>query len=159
MAGVHSYDIRVAWTGAAAGGTTSYRAYDRAHEVTADGPPPLPGTADPHFRGDPARWNPEQLLLTSLAQCHMLSYLAACALAGIVVTAYTDDAHGTMAQTPDGGGHFTEVVLRPRVEVASPDMADTAAKLHEEAHRVCFIANSVNFPVRHEPVVTVAPAA
>jgi organic hydroperoxide reductase OsmC/OhrA len=154
MAMVHKYDLTVTWTGAAGGGTDSYRSYDRAHEVTADGPPPLSGSADPHFRGDPSRWNPEQLLLAALSQCHMLSFLSLCSRSGIVVTAYTDHAHGTMAQTPDGGGHFTEVVLRPQVRVADPEMAAPAAELHEKAHQVCFIANSVNFPVRHEPVVT-----
>ena len=86
----------------------------------------------------------------------MLSYLHACAAAGIVVTGYTDEAHGTMTETTDGGGHFTEVVLRPRVIVASPDMVDKAAGLHREARQKCFIASSVNFPVRHEPVVLAA---
>ncbi|MDX6313321.1 MAG: hypothetical protein QOF84_1912 [Streptomyces sp.] len=152
----HTYATTVTWTGNRGTGTSGYRAYDRAHEVTAGGVPPILGSSDPAFRGDPSRWNPEQLLLAALSQCHMLSYLHACAVAGVVVTSYTDQAQGSMTQTPDGGGHFTEVVLHPRVEVTSPGMADAAGKLHEEAHRTCFIANSVNFPVRHEPVVTVA---
>jgi organic hydroperoxide reductase OsmC/OhrA len=155
MAMVHKYDLTVTWTGAAGGGTDSYRSYDRAHEVTADGPPPLSGSADPHFRGDPSRWNPEQLLLAALSQCHMLSFLSLCSRAGIVVTAYTDHAHGTMTGTADGGGCFTEVVLRPEVEIAEQGMADKALALHGDAHRVCFIARSVNFPVRHEPVFSV----
>lgn len=150
----HAYATTVTWTGNRGTGTSGYRAYDRAHDITADGVPPIAGSADPAFRGDAARWNPEQLLLAALAQCHMLSYLHVCAVAGVVVTAYTDRAEGTMTQTPDGGGHFTEVVLRPHVEIADAALADTAARLHEDAHRVCFIANSVNFPVRHEPVVT-----
>jgi organic hydroperoxide reductase OsmC/OhrA len=152
----HTYATTVTWTGNRGTGTSGYRAYDRAHEVTAVGVPPIAGSSDPAFRGDPSRWNPEQLLLAALSQCHLLAYLHACAVAGVVVTSYTDHAQGSMTQTPDGGGHFTEVVLHPRVEVASPGMADAAVKLHEEAHRTCFIANSVNFPVRHEPVVTVA---
>ena len=89
----------------------------------------------------------------------MLSYLHACAAADIVVTGYTDEAHGTMTETTDGGGHFTEVVLRPRVTVTSPDMVDKAAGLHREAHEKCFIASSVNCPVRHEPVVVAASTA
>jgi organic hydroperoxide reductase OsmC/OhrA len=111
------------------------------------------------FRGDKTRWNPELELVAALSQCHMLSYLHACATAGVVVTAYDDTPYGVMAQTEDGGGHFTEVVLRPSVTVASADMAGQAAKLHEEASEKCFIASSVNFPVRHEPSVTVASAA
>jgi organic hydroperoxide reductase OsmC/OhrA len=87
----------------------------------------------------------------------MLSYLHACAAAGIVVTGYVDEAHGTMTETTDGGGHFTEVVLRPRVTVAAPDMVQKAAGLHQDAADRCFIASSVNFPVRHEPVVLAAP--
>ncbi|MFE0374451.1 OsmC family protein [Streptomyces inhibens] len=154
----HSYRTSVTWTGNTGSGTSNYRAYDRDHEVHAEGPPPLPGTADPAFRGTADRWNPEQLLLASLAQCHMLSYLAMCALEGVVVAAYTDDAEGTMAEDGAGGGKFTEVVLRPRVEVASADDAERARTLHDDAHEKCFIANSVNFPVRHEPVVTVRGA-
>jgi organic hydroperoxide reductase OsmC/OhrA len=152
---VHRYDTEVTWTGDLGTGTSTYRAYDRAHEISAAGPPPILGSADPGFRGDPSRWNPEQLLLVSLSQCHMLSYLALCAMSGVVVTAYTDHAHGTMTETAGGGGSFTEVVLRPEVEVAEQGMADKALALHGDAHRVCFIAQSVNFPVLHEPVLSV----
>lgn len=151
----HSYLTRVTWTGNSGAGTSGYRAYGRDHEVTADGPPPLPGTADPAFLGGKERWNPEQLLLASLAQCHMLTYLALCSLSGLVVTAYEDEAVGTMAEDGKGGGRFTEVVLRPRVTLAAGTDAERARRLHTKAHEQCFIANSVNFPVRHEPVITV----
>ncbi|MFC4120988.1 OsmC family protein [Nonomuraea zeae] len=151
----HTYATVVTWTGNQGTGTSGYRAYGREHELTADGPPPIQGSSDPGFRGDPARWNPEQLLLGALSQCHMLSYLHKCAVSGVVVTEYTDRAAGTMAETADGG-HFTEAVLRPEVTVAAPEMTEIALKLHEEAHAACFIASSVNFPVRHEPVVRVA---
>lgn len=152
----HFYETEVVWTGNRGTGTGSYRGYDRTHDVTAAGPPAIAGSADRAFRGDAARWNPEQLLLAALSQCHMLSYLHVCAVNGVVVTAYTDRAGGTMEETGDGGGHFTEVVLRPDVTVASPAMTAAAEALHEEAQRLCFIANSVNFPVRHEPSVRVA---
>jgi len=125
------------------------------HEVRAAGLPVIAGSADRAFRGDADRWNPELLLVGALAECHMLSYLHVCAVNGVVVTAYRDRAGGTMEETGDGGGHFTEVVLRPVVEVAAAGMAEKARSLHEEAHRLCFIANSVNFPVRHEATVTV----
>jgi organic hydroperoxide reductase OsmC/OhrA len=165
MIRTHSYDVTVAWTGNRGSGTSGYREYGRDHKVTVSGaeeaerPQPIAGSSDSAFRGDAARWNPEQLLVAALAQCHMLSYLHVCATAGIVVTGYTDEAHGTMTETTDGGGHFTEVVLRPRVTVASPDMVEKAAALHREAHERCFIANSVNFPVRHEAVVLAASTA
>ncbi|QKW37923.1 OsmC family protein [Actinomadura sp. NAK00032] len=147
----HEYEVSVTWTGNTGSGTSSYRAYERAHDVQAEGKPPLPGSADPAFRGDPSQWNPEELLVASLAQCHMLWFLHLCAVEKLVVTAYEDRPHGTMTETQDGGGRFTEVVLRPRAVLADPGQAGRAAELHERAHELCFIANSVNFPVRHEP--------
>ncbi|WP_049567783.1 OsmC family protein [Nonomuraea sp. SBT364] len=156
MSHLHTYATTVTWTGNRGTGTSGYRDYAREHELTTDGPAPIAGSSDPAFRGDPARWNPEQLLVGALSQCHMLSYLHVCAVAGVVVTAYTDHATGTMNQTA-GGGHFTEVTLHPRVTVASPAMAETALRLHADAHQACFIAGSVNFPVHHEATVLAAP--
>ena len=153
MARTHRYEVTVTWTGDRGEGTSGYRAYSRAHEVTAVGKPHIEGSSDPAFRGDPQRWNPEELLVASLSQCHMLWYLHLCAAGGVVVTGYVDRPVGTMAETADGGGHFVEVMLRPEVTVAAVEMTDRAVALHEQAHRMCFVANSVNFPVRHEPVV------
>lgn len=147
----HEYEVSVTWTGNTGSGTSSYRAYERAHEVAAAGKPPIAGSADPAFRGDPSRWNPEEMLVASLSQCHMLWFLHLCAVEKIVVTGYEDRARGTMTETPDGGGRFAEVVLRPRTTLADPAQAGRAAELHERANELCFIANSVNFPVRHEP--------
>lgn len=152
MPKTHRYEVSVTWTGNTGTGTSSYRAFERAHEIRAEGKPPIAGSSDPAFRGDPARWNPEELLVASLSECHMLWFLHLCAAAGIVVTAYTDDPLGTMVETADGGGRFEEVVLRPRVTLDDPARADEAEGLHARAHELCFIANSVNFPVRHEPV-------
>ncbi|MFC4035567.1 OsmC family protein [Streptomyces polygonati] len=152
----HAYETEVVWTGNLGTGTSSYRSYGRDHTASAAGLPTILGSADRTFHGDPRRWNPELLLLAALSQCHLLSYLHVCAVNGVVVTGYTDRAAGTMRETGDGGGRFTEVVLRPRVEVASAEMAEKARSLHGEANRLCFIAGSVNFPVRHEPTVTVA---
>jgi organic hydroperoxide reductase OsmC/OhrA len=154
----HRYDLTTTWTGNRGTGTSGYRDYGRDHVVGAEGRPALEGSADPAFRGDKTRWNPELELLAALSQCHMLSYLHVCAVNGVVVLAYADAPYGTMAETDDGGGHFTEVVLRPQVTVADASMAGPAQRLHEEASEKCFIASSVNFPVRHEPSVT-APAA
>lgn len=153
MATTHTYDVALTWTGNRGSGTSDYRGYDRANELAGAGRPVIEGSADPAFRGDRARWNPEQLLVAAVSQCHLLSYLYLCATAGVIVTEYTDEATGTMAESADGGGSFTDVVLRPRVRVARPEMVETATSLHEAAHRDCFICSSVRFPVRCEPVV------
>jgi organic hydroperoxide reductase OsmC/OhrA len=155
MPRIHSYAVSVTWTGNRGTGTSGYRAYDRDHDVAADGRPVIAASSEPLFRGDPARWNPELELVAALSQCHMLWYLHLCAVAGVIVTGYTDDAGGTMTEADDGGGRFTEVLLRPQVTIASPEAAEAAASLHKEAHAKCFIASSVNFPVRHEPVITI----
>jgi organic hydroperoxide reductase OsmC/OhrA len=154
----HRYDLTMTWTGNRGTGTSGYRDYGRDHEVGAEGRPAIAGSSDPVFHGDKTRWNPELELVAALSQCHMLSYLHVCAAAGVVVTAYEDAPYGLMAQTENGGGHFTEVVLRPSVTVASAGMAGEAEELHAEASEKCFIASSVNFPVRHEPSVTAASA-
>ena len=153
----HDYAARLVWTGAARGATTSYEAYAREHVVEIAGKPPLRGSADPMFRGDAALHNPEDLLLAALSACHLLSYLALAARAGLAVVAYEDDARGTMAFA-GGGGRFTEVVLRPRVTIAAGGDEALAERLHDKAHHDCFIAASVNFPVRHEPETVVADA-
>jgi organic hydroperoxide reductase OsmC/OhrA len=154
----HRYEVTTTWTGNRGTGTSGYRDYGRDHEIGADGRPVIAGSSDPVFRGDKTRWNPELELLAALSQCHMLSYLHVCVTAGVVVTAYEDAPYGLMAETDDDGGHFTEVVLRPKVTVADAGMARKAQELHEQANEKCFIASSVNFPVRHEPSVTVASA-
>jgi organic hydroperoxide reductase OsmC/OhrA len=141
----------VRWTGNTGVGTSGFRNYKRDHEISASGKPPIPASSDPAFRGDKARYNPEELLVASLSTCHMLWYLHLGADAGIVVTEYHDDASGAMAVTDDGGGHFTQVTLRPVVKVASAVDPELARRLHEQAHHLCFIANSVNFPVLCEP--------
>lgn len=157
--GRHEYAIRVEWRGNRGEGTSGYRAYDRAHEISAPGKPVIPGSSDPAFRGDRSRYNPEELLVSSLSACHMLWYLHLCADAGIVVTGYVDAATGSMVETEEGGGRFTEVVLRPTVTVRPGADPDRAMALHERAHRLCFIASSVNFAVRFEARVEVGAAA
>ena len=147
----HGYAIDLQWTGNRGEGTNGYKAYGRDHVVSAEGKHPIEGSADRVFFGDRDRWNPEELLLAALAQCHMLSYLAEAARAGLVVVGYTDAASGTMEQTANGGGHFTEATLRPRVTIADPAQRELAESLHAPAAEKCFIAASVNFPVRHAP--------
>lgn len=147
----HNYNIKTQWTGNRGTGTSDYRAYDRDHIILAENKIEIPGSSDPAFRGDPTRYNPEEFLVAALSTCHMLSYLHVCVLNGVIVTNYTDNATGTMEETPDGGGHFTEVILNPVVVVKDASMIEKANELHHKASELCFIANSVNFPVKHSP--------
>jgi organic hydroperoxide reductase OsmC/OhrA len=152
----HHYAAKVSWTGNRGTGTSSYRAYDRSLVVSAHGKPPIEGSSDRTFHGDAARWNPEELLLVALSQCHMLSYLHEAVLHGIVVESYEDDATGTMQQTANGGGHFTSVTLRPVVQISVGD-PERAREIHRLAGEKCFIAASVNFAITHEPSISIRP--
>ena len=151
----HRYHVEVDWTGNLGTGTQSYRGYARSHDIRVAGKPTLAGSADATFRGDASRHNPEDLLVAALSACHMLSYLHVAAVAGVVVTDYLDAAEGVML-LEGSAGHFTEVVLRPRVTITRAEDVARADALHADAHHACFIANSVNFPVRCEPHTAVA---
>lgn len=154
MAKEHNYRIDLEWTGNTGEGTKTYTTYSRAHEISVAGKEIIKGSSDPNFRGDKTRYNPEEMLVASLSACHLLWYLHLCAEAKIVVTAYADAATGKMTETANGGGRFASVTLNPHVTIARDSDADLAARLHARAHELCFIANSVNFPVRHNPVVS-----
>lgn len=152
----HRYRARLAWRGNTGEGTRRYDGYARTYEIAIDGKPVLQGSADASFRGDARLHNPEDLLLAAIAGCHMLSYLALCARQRVNVLAYTDSAEGTMRTDPDGSGRFTRVLLRPRVLIGDAAKQALAVALHERAHRLCFIANSCNFPIANEPEVRIA---
>lgn len=149
----HAYSVRIDWKGNDGAGTRDYRGYRRDHEIAAPGKPPIPASSDPAFRGDPARYNPEELLVASLSGCHMLWYLHLCAVNGVVVLDYHDAAGGEMEENANGSGQFVRVVLRPVVRIAPGSDRAKALSLHHEAHTFCFIARSVNFPVELEPAV------
>lgn len=149
----HHYAIELEWTGNKGTGTSGYKDYGRDHVLRTEGAEPIAGSSDRVFFGDADRWNPEEMLVGALSQCHMLSYLHVASSHGVVVVAYSDAATGTMQQTADGGGYFTSVTLRPRVTVVDPAQRELARFLHHEASEKCFIAASVNFPVLHEPEV------
>ena len=152
----HHYQTTLQWTGNTGSGTFNYQTYRRDHEIVgADKAHPILGTSDPAFRGDGTRYNPEELLVASLSACHMLWYLHLCATNDVIVTEYTDAAAGKMEETADGSGKFTEVTLYPKVKVAKAEMIDRANELHRKANQMCFIANSCNFTVRHQPETTV----
>lgn len=147
----HRFSTTLNWTGNRGSGTSTYRAYGRQHEITADGKRlPIPGSSTPVFRGDKDRYNPEELLIASLSACHMLWFLHLCADSGIAVTAYMDNAEGTVDMNADGSGQFREVVLHPRCEYEQTPAREQIEALHHRAHELCFIARSVNFPVRCE---------
>jgi organic hydroperoxide reductase OsmC/OhrA len=150
---VHHYEVEVVWTGNRGPGTSAYTAYRRDHELRAPGKPVIAGSSDPRFRGDAARWNPEELLVASLSACHKLWYLHLCADAGVVVTSYVDRAEGIMIEEDGGGGQFASVVLRPKVTIRPESDAALAERLHQAAHEKCFIARSASFPVTHEAMV------
>ena len=155
MAEAH-YHAKLVWSGSALGPTKSVESYSREFRAEFDGKPPLRGSADPAFHGDPTLYNREDLLLSALSACHMLSYLAVCALGKIKVVSYEDAASGTLAEIQPQRSAFTDVLLRPRVVIAAGSDIAKAKALHEQAHKICFIANSVNFPVRHEPEISLA---
>jgi|SRR5215471_3268231 organic hydroperoxide reductase OsmC/OhrA len=147
----HNYEVRVDWTGNNGDGTSAYNAYRRDHTIECQGKPVIFGSSDPAFLGNRARYNPEELLVAGLSSCHMLWYLHLCAQNKVIVQEYRDTASGVMKEEDDGSGRFLRVVLRPRIRLSAGSDRAKAFALHREAHRYCFLANSVNFPVDHEP--------
>ncbi len=146
MAISHEYEVSVEWTGNRGEGTRDYKSYDRDFLIHGAGKPDIAGSSDAAFRGDPSRWNPEDLLLASVSACHKLWYLHLCADAGIQVTCYQDHAIGTMI-TDARGGAFKKIILRPVITIVNKEDIGKSQTLHHDAHEKCFIANSVNFPI------------
>lgn len=149
----HHYSTKIVWTGNKGTGTSGYTEYERDHLISVPNKPYINASSDPAFRGNPSRYNPEELLLASLSSCHMLWYLHLCAVEGVIVTEYEDRAEATMVELKDGSGHFTEAILFPTVKVKDASMVLKAEALHDEAHKKCFIANSCNFPVKHQATI------
>ena len=155
---LHNYTIDVKWKGNVGRGTESYTSYKRNHIISSEGKTIIDGSSDPSFRGDKTKYSPEDLLVASISACHMLWFLHLCADAKIIVEEYTDTATGIMEETPDGGGRFREVTLRPDVVITDELQIEKASKLHDRANKLCFIANSCNFPVYHEPIFRIKSA-
>ena len=151
----HHYQVNLRWTGNTGPGTKNYHSYKRDHDISGQGKVSIPCSSDPAFQGDITRYNPEELLVASLSSCHMLWYLHLCANANIVVTEYQDHAEGFMKEENDGSGYFTEVILHPKVFIQEPSMIKEAKLLHDKAHELCFIANSINFRLRHIPDIQI----
>jgi len=151
----HHYSLTITWTGNKGNGTLNYSSYERSHMIAISNKVDLFVSSDPAFRGDMTKHNPEELFVASLSSCHMLWYLHLCSEAGVVVIDYVDNATGLMMEKPDGSGHFTEVTLNPIVTLLERAMIDKANELHKRANELCFIANSVNFPVIHKPITKI----
>lgn len=151
----HTYTLTNTWTGNRGTGTNDYRLYERSHTISADSKVSIEASSDPAFRGDSTKFNPEEFLLASLSSCHMLWYLHLCADAGVIVVDYIDNPIGKMVEVPQGGGHFTNVMLYPTVTVTEESMVEKAIQLHAKAHEKCFIANSMNFTVEHQPTIII----
>jgi len=150
MKNAHHYKSKLQWTGNPGSGTTGYRDFERSYAISIENKPDILGSSDPSFRGDATKYNPEELLVASLSSCHMLWYLHLCSEAGVIVVNYNDNASGTMIETSDGGGRFSEVTLHPKVTVSESKMIKKAQELHAKANQLCFIANSVSFKVAHQ---------
>lgn len=148
----HRYRSTVVWTGNTGEGTATYKAYERAHVISAVGKADIAGSSDPAFRGDAGRWNPEDMLVASASTCHMLWYLHLCAVNGVVVLAYRDEPEGLMVEQADGSGTFARIVLRPQVMLSAASSEAKARELHHEAHKMCFVANSLRCEIAIEPV-------
>lgn len=151
----HHYKATIAWTGNNGSGTGDYKGYSRSHTISIDGKATLEASSDSAFRGDASKHTPEDLFVAALSSCHMLWYLHLCAVNGVVVVTYTDNAEGEMIENNDGSGQFSSVTLHPYVTVADATMTEKAQSLHAEANRMCFIARSVNFPVHHQAEASV----
>jgi organic hydroperoxide reductase OsmC/OhrA len=149
---LHHYKLTATWKGNKGSGTSGVKAYDRSHTISIPNKPNLDLTTDNPFVGDKTKLNPEDLLVSAVSSCHMLSYLYICAMEGVVVTDYFDNATGVMVEYEEGGGQFKEITLNPVVTVAEQSMIEKSIKLHHKAHDICYIANSVNFEVRNNPV-------
>src|SRR5690554_3880393 len=150
MKNKHNYKLTVKWTGNTGTGTSGYKDFERSHLILIKDKVELLCSSDPVFRGDKTKHNPEDLLLASISACHMLFFLHLCSVEGIIVTAYMDNATGIMTETANGGGKFTEVTLNPTVTITDSSMVQKANELHKKANELCFVANSLNFPVYHK---------
>ncbi|PCI61760.1 MAG: peroxiredoxin [Kordiimonadales bacterium] len=154
MAKTHTYTAQINWTGAGEHGTKTYKSFERSYNVSIAGKPTIAGSSDPTFLGDPACHNPEDMFVASVSSCHMLWYLHLCAVSGVTVTGYKDNAQGQLEETSDGSGRFTAITLYPEVVIAAGSCTKKAMAAHQKANKMCFIANSLNFPVGHKATIS-----
>lgn len=151
---LHQYKLSLIWTGNSGTGTSGYTNYSRSHVIQADHKVQIHCSSDPAFWGDPTQYNPEEMLVASVASCHLLWYLHLCADAKVVVLDYTDQPTGILEINDRGSGAFREITLNPKVKVLEPVMIEQGIEMHKKAHSMCFISNSLNFPILHQVQVT-----
>ncbi|PXY45043.1 OsmC family protein [Flavobacterium hydrophilum] len=146
----HIFKAAINWNSKQNQEQSERKFYSKSHKILIEGKPVLNVSAAKAFKGDPELYNPEDLLLSSLVSCHMMSYLYVCSQNGIEVLEYSDHAEAILEVASDGSGRFTEVRLHPNVVIANADKVQEALDLHTKANQLCFIANSCNFPVLHQ---------
>jgi organic hydroperoxide reductase OsmC/OhrA len=147
----HHYHAKITWEGNTGEGTQAYTSYKRDYQIELKDKPIIHASADPAFKGDAGKLNPEEMLLSALSSCHMLWFLHECADHGIIVESYVDDAKGLMEEQTGQGGRFEEVILQPIVVIRNSEHLALSLDLHESASNKCFIKNSCNFPVLVDP--------
>ncbi len=159
MSDTHTFETTLAWPADAAQKLPPDPAFSRNSVLAAPGKPVIVASSPAVFGGDTARYNPEEMLMLSLSQCHLLTYLAIAAKKRMGILKYEDRVVGTLGMGASGKMQMVDVLLRPRVTVAKGTNLTDAHALHETAHASCFMANSVNFTVRNEPLIIEAGAA
>ena len=145
----HLFKASINWTSSQNQQQSEKKFYSKSHKIKLEGKPILIVSAAKAFKGNPELYNPEDLLLSSLVSCHMMSYLYVCSQNGIEVLEYSDNAEATLEVSPDGSGRFVEVTLNPKITISNSNQIQQALDLHQKANQLCFIANSCNFPVLH----------
>ncbi len=155
---VHEFNTQIEWTGNTGLGTETYESYERDYTLSSEGKEQILCSSAAGFRGDTNKYNPEDLFIASLSSCHMLWYLHLCADNGIKVLSYIDATEAKLAVFLNGKGFFQSITLSPKVVVENPEHIQKAIALHQKANKMCFLANSLHFPIKHNPTVT-APDA
>ena len=150
----HEYVANIVWTGNTGRGTSSYKSYDRNWQIVTPHKAIIECSNDPLLGGDPTKHNPEDLLVASIASCHMLWYLHLCAVAGVNVISYHDTPLALGELERSGAGRFTSITLRPQIEITAESDENKALSIHGDIHQYCFIARSLNFPVNFQPKIT-----
>jgi len=150
MGNTHKYTTAVRWTGNTGQGTATYKGYERTWDIAVPNKEIIHCSNDPLLGGDPTKMNPEDLLLSALSACHMLWYLHLASVAKIKVLAYEDHPIGDGENLPDGSGRFLSATLKPRIEVVAGSDIERALDIHNEIHKYCFVARSMNFPISYE---------
>ncbi len=150
MVFMHRFKVDLEWSSKESNSLDKIGRTIKNHIVKIDGKEILNISAAKSFKGDATLYNPEDLLLSSLASCHMMSYLYCCSTHKIEILSYTDHAEALLEVSDDGAGRIVQVLLHPVVVIADPSQIDLALSLHTKANELCFIANSCNFPVVHQ---------